>query len=81
MKKERDRFSRRACGSSRGNYVRISHEAYIKEQHAKNKEIVAQISLTIEIKPKYYAKCFGHLIRVTEVQAKMLGEDSIVIKY
>ena len=81
MKKNRDRFSRRACGSSRGNYVRVSHEAYIKEWHEQNKEIVAQISLTIEIKPKYYAKCFGSLIRVTEVQAKMLGEDSIVIKY
>lgn len=81
MERERERFSRRICASSRGSYVGKSHRAYIKEQHEKNKSVVTEISLTIKVKPRYYAKCFGALVRVTEVQAQMLGKDSIVIKY
>lgn len=80
-KKKRDTFSLNCVYSSRGIYVHKAHIEYIKKCHENNKEVVEKVSATIEIKPKYYAKCFGNLIRVTEVQAKMLGGDSIIIKY
>ena len=80
-KRKRDTFSLNCVYSSRGIYVHKAHIEYIKKWHKDNKKVVEEVSATIVIKPKYYAKCFGNLVRITEIQAKMLGKDSIIIKY
>jgi hypothetical protein len=76
----RPRFNRNACASSRGAYVRDSHIAFIKECHERNKEVIAELSITIEVKPKYYVRCFGKLIQVTEREAMMLKTQVIIQK-
>lgn len=72
---KRPRFNRNAVASSRGAYVHSSHIAYIREWHERNKETIAKLTVTIEITPKYYVRCFGKLIQITEREAMMLGPE------
>lgn len=80
---KRDRFSRSCVASSRGPYVRKSHYLLIQERLAKRgiaaslKDIM-EVSITISIKPKYYAKCFGKKIYLSESQARTLGPELII---
>lgn len=75
----RQRFNRNAVASSRGSYVRHSHLSYLKEQHEKNAEYIAKIEITVKVQPKYYVKCFGKLMQVTEMETKMLGDLVITV--
>lgn len=75
----RQRFSRNACGSSRGAYVRKAHQEMLKENHDKNKNVL--INISISIPPKYFVKCWGKLIEVTAREAAMLRcTGSVVVK-
>ena len=76
-KKKRDTLSLNCVYSSRGIYVHKAHIEYIKKWHENNKKVVEEVSATIVIKPKYYARCFGHLQRITERQAMILGNLAI----
>lgn len=72
----RNRFKLSACGSSRGGYVQRAHERYIKDAH---KNFVA-LNIEIRIPKRYFVRCFGKLIQVTEREALMLGKTNIIIK-
>lgn len=81
---KRTRFSRNCLASSRGAYVRQSHFLYIQEQLAKRGiearlEDIIEVSITIRV-TRYYVRCFGKLIRVTEREAMMLGDVTIIKK-
>lgn len=79
---KRRHFKRCAIASSEGNHVRMSHRDYIREWHERNKDYIAEISLSIQlhIERKYYVKCLGKLIQITEREALMLGPELIIIK-
>lgn len=70
----RQRFSLAACGSSRGDYVARAHQLYCAQMHEQNKQVVAQIT-----KPRYYVRCWGKLIQVTQIEAAMLMRTGNVI--
>lgn len=79
---KRDRFSRSCVASSRGPYVRKSHFLLIQERLAErgvvaSLEDIMEVSITVSIKPKYYAKCFGKRVYLTESQARKLGPELI----
>lgn len=74
----RKKFKRSSCGSSRGSYVYKSHIAYLKEQHEKNKDFV--LTINVRIPEKYFVRCFGKLIQITEREAMMLGKTNIIIR-
>lgn len=80
---KRDRFSRSCVASSRGPYVRKSHYLLIQERLEKRGIVaslkdIMEVSITISIKPKYYAKCFGKKIYLSESQARTLGPELII---
>lgn len=75
---KRDRFNRNAVASSRGAYVYHSHIAYIKEQHEKNRQVIAELNITVKVKPKYFVKCFGKIRQITEREAMMLGPQIVI---
>lgn len=75
---ERKRFKRDAVASSRGNYVRVSHREFIKEQHLLNRDAIEKLTITIKVKPKYYTKCFGVMIEITEAEANKLGKELVI---
>lgn len=83
---KRNKFSRNAVASSRGSYVRKSHYMAIKEQlHNRNVEadlndiIEASIILSFKVKPTFYVKIFGKLLKISEEEAAKL-EPSLIIK-
>ena len=63
----RQRFKLSACGSSRGGFVYRAHKAWLQRNHEEQKHVIALI-----IKPKYYVRCWGKLIPVTDTEAAML---------
>lgn len=65
-KSKRNRFKRSCAYSSRGKYVKKSHEAYLKECH----EEFIKVSVQIDIPKEYITKVFGKIIRLTEAQTK-----------
>lgn len=80
---KRERFSRSCIASSRGPYVRRSHYLLIQERLAErgivaNLEDIIEASIIISIKPKYYTKCFGKKIYLSESQARTLGPELII---
>ena len=75
----RSRFKRSACGSSRGGYVYRSHIQYLQECHA-NIDIEISIKIPVREKKRYYVKCFGKLIEITEREALMRKGLNIIIK-
>lgn len=74
---KRKRFKLSACGSSRGGYVQRAHQRYIKEEHLKNE--VTLVNIEIHIPKKYFVKCFGKLIEVTEREAAILKRTTNII--
>ncbi len=64
-----------ACGSSRGGYVVRAHERYMKEAHEK-----FTLNIEIKIPERYFVRCFGKLIQITEREALMLGKTNVVIR-
>ena len=54
-----------------------SHKAYLQECHDKF-QLNISVEVNVIIEPKYYVRCFGRLIRVTEREAMMLC--NVVIK-
>lgn len=71
----RQRFSLLACGSSRGGYVARAHKAYISRMHEQQKAVIAMIT-----KPRYYVRCWGKLIQITDTEAAMLRLTGNVVK-
>lgn len=71
----RKRFSRSAVASSRGNYVRIAHRAWLREEHEK----FIKLEFSIEIPQRYFVRCFGKLIQITEREAMMLKRTVDII--
>lgn len=43
-----------------------------------NLKDIMEVSITISIKPKYYAKCFGKKIYLSESEARKLGPELII---
>ena len=76
----RKRFNRNTIASSRGSYVRKAHLEYLKEVHERNKEVLAEISITVSVKHDYYVRCFGKLIKVTEEEAMKLSQKLVIVK-
>lgn len=76
MKKKRERFKVNCVGSSRGVYVRNTHRAFIKEvcESAEHRELIAKIEIEVKVTPRYYVRCFGKIMEVTEREAMMLGD-------
>ena len=72
---KRNRFNRMACGSSRGGWIRKVHEQYLREQH----NHFIEVNIEVKIPKRYFVKCFGKLIEVTEREALMLGKTNIKI--
>lgn len=80
---KRNRFSRSCVASSRGPYVRKSHYLSIQERLAERGTMadlkdIMEVSITISIKPKYYTKCFGKIIHLSESQARKLNPELII---
>lgn len=75
MPKQRKRFNRAAVASSRGNYVRIAHRAWLEQEHEK----FIKLEFSIEIPPRYFVKCFGKLMQITEREAMMLKQHVNII--
>lgn len=81
---KKNKFSRNCIASSRGSYVRKSHLLFVQENLAKRgikatlKDIL-EVEITISIKPKYVAKCFGKTIILSEQEAKSF-DPTLVIK-
>ena len=75
----RDRFKLTCIYSSTGIYVHKAHLRYIKQWHKENESAIVELSDTIEIKPKYYVKCFGVIKEITEEKAKELGPELVII--
>lgn len=82
----RQRFNRQCVASSRGAYVFHAHQRAIEEHHnalrvfhEENKENIAKILANIP--KKYFVKCFGKLIQITEMEAEMLKRSQLVITY
>lgn len=73
----RKRFSRNIIASS-DSYKKRSHDNYIKEQHEQNKDIISEISVSIKVAPKYYIKCFGKLIQITEEEAMSTSIEVVI---
>lgn len=73
----RKRFSRNIIASS-DSYKKRSHDSFIKEQHEKNKDMIAEISVSIKVAPKYYIKCFGKLIQITEEEAMSTSIEVVI---
>lgn len=73
----RKRFSRNIIASN-DSYKKRSHDNYIKEQHEQNKDIISEISVSIKVAPKYYIKCFGKLIQITEKEAMSTSIEVII---
>lgn len=69
----RRKFNRAAIASSDGAYVRNAHRRYLKEEHEKF------LTIEIHVPKRYFVKCFGKLIQVTEREAMMLGRAKIKI--
>lgn len=80
---KRNRFSRNCLASSRGSYVRKSHLLFVQENLAKRgitasiKDII-EVTITISVKPRYSAKCFGKTIRLSEHEAKKLSPQLVI---
>lgn len=72
---KRKRFNRGACGSSRGSYVWHSHCRYLEEKHLE----FVRLSLEIKIPKRYFVRCFGKLLEITEREALMLGRTKIKV--
>lgn len=70
----RQRFSLLACGSSRGGYVARAHEKFMSEHHETNKAVIKRITA-----PRYFVKCWGKLLQLTEVEAARLKPTGAVI--
>lgn len=70
----RSRFSLAACGSSRGGYVVRAHQQWLAQQHEQIKGVIVTIT-----KPRYYVRCWGKLIRITEIEAAMLKRTGNVV--
>lgn len=77
----RKRFNR-ACICSSENYEKSkkAHREFLFEKHNKNITEITEIVTTFKITKRYYVKCFGKLIEVTEREALMLGSELIIIK-
>lgn len=71
----RKRFKRSAIASSRGDYVRIAHRAWLAEEHEK----FVKLEFSIELPPRYFVKCFGKLMEITEREAMMLKRTVNII--
>jgi hypothetical protein len=69
----RERFKLSCIASSRGSYVAKAHESYVKRTRP-SEQTVKRI-----LKPKYYVKCFGRLIQITDMEAAMLRPTMSVI--
>lgn len=69
----RERFKLSCCASSRGSYVAKAHIDYIKRTRP-SEQVIKRI-----LKPKYYIKCFGRLIQITDMEAAMLRPTMSVI--
>lgn len=76
---KRSTFKLSCIYSSRGDYVRKAHIRYIQQWHKENESAIVELSATLEIKPKYYVKCFGVIKEITKEKAKELG-DLIICK-
>ena len=77
---KRSTFKLSCIYSSRGDYVRKAHIRYIRQWHRENENAIIELSATIEIKPKYYTKCFGRLKKITIEEAEMLGPKLVICK-
>lgn len=73
----RKRFNRNIIASS-DSYKKRSHDNFIKEQHEKNKDMIAEISVNIKVAPKYYIKCFGKLIQITKEEAMSTSIEVVI---
>jgi len=69
----RERFKLSCCASSRGGYVAKAHIAYIKRTRP------SEQALKRILKPRYYVKCFGRLIQITDMEAARLRPTMSVI--
>ena len=69
----RERFKLSCIASSRGSYVAKAHESYVRRTKP-SEQTIKRI-----LKPKYYVKCFGRLIQITDMEAAMLRPTMSVI--
>ena len=69
----RGRFKLSCVASSRGSYVARAHESYVRRTRP-SEQAVKRI-----LKPKYYIKCFGRLMQITDTEAAMLRPTMSVI--
>lgn len=72
----RERFKLSCVASSRGSYVSRAHVRYYsdKQSHEQRMNILAKM-----LKPRYYVKCFGKLVQITDMEAAMLRPTMSVI--
>ena len=73
----RKRFKRSIVASSRGAFVAHSHTRYLKECH---ECFEPTLTITVKVPPKYFVRCFGKLIQITEREAMMHNKMNIIIK-
>lgn len=71
----RKRFKLSCVASSEGAHVARAHKRYIREEHEK-----FALTIQVSIPKKYFVKCFGKLIQITEREALMHGKANIIIK-
>lgn len=74
----RKRFNRNIIASSDA-YKKHSHDKYIREWHKENIQTITELTARIVIKKKYYVKCFGKTIQITEKEAMMLGPELVIV--
>ena len=71
----RKRVKLSCVASSEGAHVDRAHKRYIREEHEK-----FALTIQVSIPKKYFVKCFGKLIQITEREALMHGKANIIIK-
>lgn len=71
----RKRFKLSCVASSEGVHVARAHKRYIREEHEK-----FVLTIQVSVPKKYFVKCFGRLIQITEREAMMHGKANIIIK-
>nr|DAF63813.1 MAG TPA: hypothetical protein [Podoviridae sp. ctz6O13] len=77
----RQRFSAaRVCSSENYTQSRKVHKAYLDRRHEENACLVAEITATIVVKPRYFTKCFGRLMEITEAEAMRLDISMVITK-
>ena len=77
----RQRFNAaRVCSSQDYTQSKRAHRAHLDRRHEENACLVAEITATIVLKPRYFTKCFGRLIEITEADAMRLDISMVITK-